>query len=87
MDSYHGGDVARREEMKVLIVGCGVTGGLIRHFLSKELCKLSNGQSHRFTYDIWEIESYLGGRMKSYRYQKDHQRYEIDMVCDDPSYV
>jgi hypothetical protein len=62
---------------RVLIVGGGLTGGLVRHFFSKDLTKYNLPNT---IYDIWEIEPNFGGRMKSVQFQKDGERFDLDLV-------
>jgi predicted NAD/FAD-dependent oxidoreductase len=48
---------------KILIVGCGITGGSVYHFLTK----LFNYPKECFTF--WEDSKYIGGRMRKIRFQ------------------
>jgi protoporphyrinogen oxidase len=62
---------------RILIVGGGLTGGLVQYFLSKAFI---NCNAPNIAFDLWEIAPSLGGRMKSYQFQKGHQSYDLDLV-------
>jgi protoporphyrinogen oxidase len=62
---------------RILIVGGGLSGGMVKHFINKVMYqhKLKN-----VTFDLWEMESVIGGRMRCYQFQ-DHEKFSrVDLV-------